>query len=180
MWLQESDVKWSTTIGPFNPTSPWVPVVPLLQAGGSFMFPPTITCYSGYASMKATLRQTHRHSQQPGQTQSQSVSEVFLQGSLGAPVGFLHQGKLNHVLKSGSASLLMDPGTEPSVNVRVPEVSVGPLALPSQLSTLFLQGQKWLSSLPSLHISWCHSFHQWKPISNISYTNQQMLWWEYR
>ena len=123
MWLQESDVKWSTTIGPFNPTSPWVPVVPLLQVGGSFMFPPTITCYSGYASMKATLRQTHRHSQQPGQTQSQSVSEVFLQGSLGAPVGFLHQGKLNHVLKSGSASLLMDPGTEPSVNVRVPEVS---------------------------------------------------------
>ena len=115
-------------------------------------------------------------------TWTDTVTKCFWRwmGSLGAPVGFLHQGKLNHVLKSGSASLLMDPGTEPSVNVRVPEVSVGPLALPSQLCTLFLQGQKWLSSLPSLHISWCHSFHQWKPISNISYTNQQMLWWEYR
>ena len=150
--------------------------------------------------------------------------------SLGAPVRFLHQGKLNRVLKSGSASLLVDPGTEPFVNMRVPEVSVGPLALPSQLCTLFLQAQKWLSSLPILllllllscfsrvwlwatpwtaayqappsmgfsrqeywsglslpspslpilHISWCHSFHQWKPISNISYINQQMLWWEYR
>ena len=70
--------------------------------------------------------------------------------SLGAPVRFLHQGKLNRVLKSGSASLLVDPGTEPFVNMRVPEVSVGPLALPSQLCTLFLQAQKWLSSLPIL------------------------------